>query len=128
MMPWVEIFWRQSMDFMPSGKSALGGFPQANPAAMFGPFWNWAATPWTFMQTPLTAMMMSAGLPYNVASPSAKAGTAAMDAADAAHKQMEHVFSAYRSDSGYAAAQIMSLPWSVAASFMANEPKPGRAA
>ena len=85
---------------------------------MFGPFWNWAASPWAFMQTPITAMMMQAGFPYDVASPSAKASTAAMDAADAARQQLDNVFSSYRSDGGHAAAQFAALPWALAASFM----------
>jgi hypothetical protein len=117
-MPWVEIFWRQSAEVMPVTQSAWGSFPQANPAMMFGPFWNWAASPWAYMQTPITAMMMSAGFPYDVASPSAKASTAALDAADAARKQMDNVFSAYRTDGGHAAAQLVTLPWTLAASFI----------
>lgn len=67
-------------------------------------------------------MMMSAGLPFAVASPSAKAGTAAMDAADAARQQMENMYSAYRSDGGHAAAQIATLPWAFAASLMTLDP------
>lgn len=130
MMPWVEIFWRQSAEAMPAmmpvTQTAWGSFPQANPAAMFGPFWNWAATPWAFMQTPITAMMMSAGFPYDVASPSAKASTATMDAADAARKQMDNVFSAYRTDGGHAAAQLATLPWAFAASFMMADSNSGR--
>ena len=126
--PWLEIFWRQSTDAWSQTPTAWGNIPQPNMMAMLQPFWGWAATPWSFMQTPLTAMMMSQGLPYNVASPSAKAGTAAMDAAQAAHQQMESVFSAYRSDGGYAAAQMMTLPWSLAASFMDPSPESSRAA
>jgi len=41
-----------------------------------------------------------------------------MDAADAAREQMEKVYSTYRSDGGHAAAQIVALPWTMAASFM----------
>jgi hypothetical protein len=128
MMPWVEIFWRQSMEAWPKSQPTWNGIPQPNFPAMLMPFWGWAATPWGFMQTPLTAMMMNAGFPYTVASPSAKAGTAAMDAADAARQQMEKVFSAYRSDGGHAAAQLMSMPWSIATSFMTVDKKPGWAA
>ena len=122
--PWVEIFWRQSADMMPVTTTAWGSFPQPNPAAMFAPFWGWAASPWAFMQTPLTAMMMQAGFPYAVASPSAKASTAAMDAADAARQQMDNVFASYRSDVGHAAARIVTLPWDMAASFMKADAPP----
>lgn len=83
----------------------------------------WAATnPWAMWQTPMTAMMMSAGMPFSVASPAARAGAASMDAADAAHQQMQKVYSAYRSDGGHAAAQLVVLPWAIAASFLSAEP------
>jgi hypothetical protein len=122
--PWIEIFWRQSADMMPVVETAWGSFPQPNPAAMLAPFFGLAASPWAFMQTPLTAMIMQAGFPYDVASPSAKAGTAAMDAADAARQQMDHVMSAYRTDGGHAAAQFAAMPWSFAAAFMTFENQP----
>ncbi len=99
------------------------------PAAALGPmaaFWPWSAMGWTVMQTPLTAMMMSAGMPYKVASPSAKASTAAMDAAHAARQQMDKMYSAYRSDGGHAAAQIAMMPWTIAASLL--DANPGNAA
>ena len=82
-------------------------------------FWTWPTSQWAFFQTPMTAMMMSAGLPYNVASPSAKASTSAMDVADAAAKQMDNVFAAYRNDGGHTAAQIFALPLIFAAAFAA---------
>lgn len=68
------------------------------------------ASPWTMWQTPLTMMMMSAGMPYAVASPAARASTATMDAADAAREQFARVFSAYRSDGGHAAAAVAQWP------------------
>jgi hypothetical protein len=79
---------------------------------------------WAYMQMPLTAMLMSSGMPYSVASPSAKASTAAMDAADAARQQLDKVYSAYRSDGGHAAAQLVILPWTLAATFMDGATKP----
>ena len=123
--PWIEIFCRQSAEMMPVTATAWGSFPQPNPAAMMAPIWGWAASPWAVMQNPLTAMMMQAGFPYAVALPSAKASTAAMDAADAARQQIDNVFSAYRSDGGHAAAQFAAMPWSFAASLMTLEPRPG---
>jgi hypothetical protein len=122
--PWMEIFMRQSVDAWQMTPSAWGSIPQANPAAMLAPFWGWAASPWGFMQMPLTAMMMQAGFPYDVASPSAKAGTAAMDAADAARQQLDNVMAAYRSDGGHAAAQLVTMPWSFAASLLSGEARP----
>ena len=73
--------------------------------AMMDAFMAWRVLPWSFYQTPLTAMMLSAGLPYTVAGPTARASTATMDAAEAAHQQMLNVFSAYRSDGGHGTSQ-----------------------
>jgi hypothetical protein len=50
------------------------------------------ATPWSFYQGPLTAMMLSYGVPYSVAAPTARASTCAMDAADAACAQWRSMF------------------------------------
>ncbi len=52
----------------------------------------WGATPWTFYQGPMVAMMLSYGVPYAVAAPTARASTSAMDAADAACAQWRLVF------------------------------------
>ncbi|HVX37243.1 MAG TPA: hypothetical protein VHC71_13595 [Hyphomicrobium sp.] len=50
------------------------------------------ATPWSFYQGPLMAMMLSYGVPYSVAAPTARASTCAMDAADAACAQWRSIF------------------------------------
>jgi len=52
----------------------------------------WGATPWTLYQAPMMAMMLSYGVPYAVAAPTARASTSAMDAADAACAQWRLVF------------------------------------
>lgn len=109
--PWAD-FYRQSFELAsPNG-------PLAQWAKTFAPFFPWPMMTWAMTQTPLTAMLMSSGVPYSVASPSAKAGTYALDAAEAAREQMQQVYAAYRSDGGHAAAQIVTLPWTIAASFM----------
>lgn len=103
-------------------------FAPAFPGAAFGgqmPFWPWPVA-WASMQMPLTVMMVSAGVPYAIASPSAKAGTAVMDAADAAREQMGKIYSAYRSDGGHASAQLAALPFRMAATFAAIEPPKAR--
>lgn len=111
MAPWADLY-RQSFSWMaPNG-------PCAQWAKMFAPYFPWPAMTWAYMQTPLTAMLVSQGMPYTVAAPSAKASTCAMDAADAAREQMENVYAAYRTDGGHAAAQLVMLPWALAASFM----------
>jgi hypothetical protein len=50
------------------------------------------AAPWSFYQGPLMAMMLSYGVPYAVAAPTARASTCAMDAADAACAQWRSIF------------------------------------
>jgi hypothetical protein len=52
----------------------------------------WGVTPWTFYQGPMVAAMLSYGVPYAVAAPTARASTSAMDAADAACAQWRLVF------------------------------------
>jgi hypothetical protein len=52
----------------------------------------WGVTPWSFYQGPMMAMMLSYGVPYAVAAPTARASTSAMDAADAACTQWRLVF------------------------------------
>lgn len=108
--PWAE-FYRQSFELAsPNG-------PLAQWTKTFAPFFPWPMMTWAMTQTPLTAMLMSSGVPYSVASPSAKAGTYAMDAAEAAREQMQQVYAAYRTDGGHTA-QLVMLPWTLAASFM----------
>ena len=57
---------------------------------------------------PMAYAMMTAGVPRAVALPTAEANIAAMDAADAATASIDRAFSAYRSDSGFAVAQVIS--------------------
>ena len=52
----------------------------------------WNVTPWSIYQAPMMAMMLSYGVPYSVAAPTARASTSAMDAADAAYTQWQLVF------------------------------------
>ena len=52
----------------------------------------WGMSPWTMYQGPMVAMMLSYGVPYAVAAPTARASTSAMDAADAACAQWRLVF------------------------------------
>ncbi len=52
----------------------------------------WGMSPWAMYQAPMVAMMLSYGVPYTVAAPTARASTSAMDAADAACAQWRLVF------------------------------------
>ena len=85
------------------------GFPPA--MTMFGTWPQmWQPFSWTMYQLPITAMMMANGMPHSIASPAAKASTSTLDAFDAAREQASRVFSAYRSEGGHAAAQILDWP------------------
>ncbi|MCC7251628.1 hypothetical protein [Hyphomicrobium sp.] len=83
--------WANSPMFAPM-RAWWGLFPlQGNPA-------SW----------PMAYAMMTAGVPRAVALPTAEANVAAMDAAEAATTSFNRVLSSYRSDSGFAVAQIIS--------------------
>lgn len=77
-------------------QSATAFQPRALPmnpmlsAAVLPAFWG--MSPWTMYQGPMVAMMLSYGVPYAVAAPTARASTSAMDAADAACAQWRLVF------------------------------------
>lgn len=86
------------------GAPGWGAMDAAAWPSMMQAFWAWPSSPWALYQTPLTAMMMSAGMPYTVALPTARASTATLDAADATRQQVLNVFSAYRSDGGHGSA------------------------
>lgn len=75
-------------------------FGQADWSA-FLPFWQAMPMPWSFYQAPLMAMMLTYGVPYSVAAPTARASTCAMDAADAACTQWRQML-ASTNDSGHA--------------------------
>lgn len=91
-------------------------------ADMFKNFWNWSQAwqpfPWTMYQYPMTAMLMSTGMPYAVAEPTARASAATFDAVDAARQQANNIFSAYRSDGGHAVAQLIHWPMAVMLALM----------
>ena len=118
--PWMQNALQSALSRPDLAKTAFSMWGQI-PAAPLGPLaymWPWSTMGWAVMQTPWTAMMVSAGMPYKVASPTAKASTSAMDAAHAARQQMDKMYSAYRSDGGHAAAQIVMMPWALATSLL----------
>jgi hypothetical protein len=113
--PTAPSFWKAPSAFAMSMPTMP--VPYALPESLSA-WWSWPATSWVLFQTPLTAMMMSAGWPLSVAGPAARASTSAMDAADAARQQMMQAFAAYRSDGGLAASQMFdwTMPFSAATS------------
>ena len=66
---------------------------------------------------PMAYGMMTAGVPREVAWPTAEANAAAMDAAEAATDAINTVFASYRSESGYAMAQVIG-PRQIMAAIM----------
>ncbi len=68
---------------------------------------------------PMAYAMMTAGIPRSVALPAAEANMAAMDAADAASASLDHAFSSYRSENGFAVAQVVSPKTWLTALFLA---------
>lgn len=70
-------------------------------------FWRIERAP---VAWPMMLVMLAAGLPRNVAVPTAEANAAALDAVTIAGEAVEEVFSSYRSDSGHATAHIVTMP------------------
>jgi hypothetical protein len=79
--------WQAAWTSPAAAASALASGASNWPAVMF-----WNASPWTLYQGPLIAMMLTYGVPYSVAAPTARASTCAMDAADAACTQWRLLF------------------------------------
>lgn len=94
--PWIPFAW--------------AGVPASAPqAAAVNPFAAWfemmsfrgPPTAW-----PMAFMMLTVGVPRNVAWPTAAANAAALDAVELARKSLESAFASYRTDGGHASAQI----------------------
>ncbi len=102
MQSWLAMASACSMSYWTGGQAApaarvMAMSNPALPASMqaFKSFWSqswWGMSPWTLYQPPMVAMMLSYGVPYAVAAPTARASTSAMDAADAACEQWRLVF------------------------------------
>lgn len=92
-----------SSPFSPShAMNAANGFADMMQACGFA----WPRASWNMFQTPMTAWLMSSGLPYAVAAPTARANAASMEAADAAREGFNRVFSSFRTDGGHASASV----------------------
>lgn len=68
---------------------------------------------------PMAYSLMTAGVPRAVAWPTAEANVAAMEAAEAATDALNSAFATYRSESGYAMAQVIAPRQLLAAMMMA---------
>jgi hypothetical protein len=75
-----------------------------NPATSYSPFEAWFAMfPFAAPSPawPMAFMMMSSGVPRNIAWPTAEANVAAMEAAESAAETVQKVFSGYRTEGGH---------------------------
>jgi hypothetical protein len=82
-----SAYWTGFREMPAAQTMMMGGLPLPPAVQAF-----WGITPWTMYQAPMVAMMLSYGVPYAVAAPTARASTSAMDAADAACAQWRLVF------------------------------------
>jgi hypothetical protein len=110
--PWLAMasacsaFWTSSALSSPAPTPTMFGVPPAVQAF-------WGVSPWSIYQGPMIATMLSYGVPYAVAAPTARASTSAMDAADAACAQWRLVFaSAEGQKSLQRTAAATGHPWS----------------
>lgn len=97
----------------PSFSNGFGTAPQAfdfGVTDMMRTYFGAPAFSWTMYQWPWTMMLISAGMPQSVASPTARCSAATLDAVDAAREQMTKMFSAYRSEGGHASTQALQGP------------------
>ena len=72
--------------------------------------WPMPQPSWTMWQYPMTAALMAGGMPYSVASPTARANASAMDAADAARDGFNKAFASYQTGGGHAASHAVPMP------------------
>ncbi|MFN0219814.1 MAG: hypothetical protein ACKVP4_13485 [Hyphomicrobium sp.] len=109
----LQAFQMNSMWAMNTSAASFGGMsPPADPAALWSSmmtsYWTLPAVSWSLYQGPLTMMLVTSGLPYAIAGPTARASTAALDAADALRLQTIQTFAAFRTDGGHAATQLFA--------------------
>ena len=101
-MPWPQMSWFGAEASIPQ-PFAWGGaaMPAVSPFDVWFNMFPLSANP---VAWPMAYFMLSAGVPKDVAWPTAKANAAMMEAAELATGQVQSAFSSYRSDSGYASA------------------------
>lgn len=127
--PWASNAWSASFPFYwPNMGSAPAAFPAAN--FMMNPVMVWMrAFPLQGPPAawPMAFALMGWGVPRDVAYPTAAANTAILDAVQTTARAVEQTFATYRTDNGYATAQIRfssakpkaPMGWPMAAAFSA---------
>jgi hypothetical protein len=82
---------------------------QATMSSMMVAFWTWPSVQWPLYAGPVTAALLATGVPYDVASPAARASLAALDAADAARLQMIRLVEHFQGANAQTSATIIPL-------------------
>lgn len=100
---------------MPGGAGAGIANSLLDPFNFWAKVWPLQGNPAAW---PMAFMMMGMGMPRTVAYPLAQANTAAMEAVNTTTRAAKETFSSYRSDSGYASAQIRFQPSTAIAALM----------
>jgi hypothetical protein len=96
---------------VPQRTPSAAGYGFGSPNTNFSPFEAWFAMfPFAAPSPawPMAVMMMSSGVPRNVAWPTAEANVAVMEAADVAAATVQRVFSGYRTEGGHS---VVRQPW-----------------
>ena len=104
--PWSAAFGAASG----FNQMTANSFAAADMVKSFWPAAAWQPFSWTMYKWPMTAMMVSAGVPHAVASPAADAGMATMDAVDAAREQASLIFAFFGGDTTERATQSNAWP------------------
>ncbi|MGQ0457971.1 MAG: hypothetical protein ACT4OU_13035 [Hyphomicrobium sp.] len=95
--------WAMNPGAAPFASAAtLSADPASLWSSMMTSYWTLPAVSWSLYQGPLMMMLVGSGLPYAIAAPTARASTAALDAADAVRLQTINAFSSFRTDGGHA--------------------------
>jgi len=108
---WMSAFAPQSTNPSRSGAYA----PVFDPFSLWLKAWPLQGNPAAW---PMAFMMMGMGMPRSVAYPLAQANAAAMDAVNATKTATEESFACYRSNTGFASAQIRFKPDTAVAALM----------
>jgi hypothetical protein len=101
--PWGKSAWASS----PWGAGGANGIAAQMAFSPVAAWWGMFPLNGNPSSWPMAYGMMTAGVPREVAWPTAEANAAAIDAAEAATDAINTVFASYRSESGYAMAQVI---------------------
>jgi hypothetical protein len=101
--PWGKSTWASS----PWGAGGANGIAAQMAFSPVAAWWGMFPLTGNPASWPMAYGLMTAGMPREVAFPTAEANTAAIEAAEVATEAINTVFASYRSESGYAMAQVI---------------------